>query len=81
MNMTIQSIPSLPALKRSTFLVYTYTNYPYFRLADKGHDVVGCEGVDLGCREFFEEQNIPYKTEPIKGIEGLLYKVSTAAQR
>lgn len=45
-------------------------------LADKGHDVVGCEGVDLGCREFFEEQNIPYKAEPIKGVEGVVYKAT-----
>lgn len=45
-------------------------------LADKGHDVVGCEGVDLGCLEFFEEQNIPYTRQPLSGIEGAVYKAT-----
>lgn len=42
-------------------------------LADQGHEVVGNEYVDAGCRQFFEEQNIPYKSEPIPGVNGVVY--------
>lgn len=45
-------------------------------LADKGHDVVGCEGVDLACREFFEEHEIPYTSEPLNEINGVVYKAT-----
>merc|ERR1712137_1006755 len=31
-------------------------------LADRGHEVIGNEAVDEGCRLFFEEQRIPYTT-------------------
>lgn len=56
--------------------VYNLNNNIFIcRLADKGHDVVGCEGVDLGCREFFEEHDIPYTSEPLNEIDGVVYKV------
>ena len=37
--------------------------------------MVGNEAVDLGCRQFFEEHNIPYKAESLPDIDGLVYKV------
>ena len=46
-----------------------------YRLAEKGHHVIGNECVELACRQFFEEHNIPYNTEPIKTIKGPLFKV------
>ena len=45
------------------------------RLSDQGHEVVGNEAVDLGCRQFFEEHNIPYKTETLQDADGVVYKV------
>ena len=47
------------------------------RLADQGHEVVGNEAVAMGCQQFFEEHNIPYKVEPIPGIDGDVYTVSS----
>lgn len=45
------------------------------RLSDEGHDVVGLECAEKGCREFFEEQDIPYTTENLTECEGKVYKV------
>lgn len=45
------------------------------RLADEGHDVVGLECAEKGCREFFEEQDIPYTTENLTECEGKVFKV------
>jgi len=38
-----------------------------------GHTVVGCEGVEQACTQFFSENNIQYTTSPIEGIEGTLF--------
>jgi len=45
-------------------------------LADQGHEVIGNEYADEGCRQFFEEHNIPYTTTPLQGIKGVLYKAT-----
>lgn len=45
------------------------------RLADDGHDVVGLECAEKGCREFFEEQDMPYTTENLTECEGKVFKV------
>ena len=37
--------------------------------------MVGNEAVAMGCQQFFEEQNIPYKIEPLNDINGDVYKV------
>lgn len=49
--------------------------YMVERLADEGHDVVGLECAEKGCREFFEEQDIPYTTENLTECEGKVFKV------
>lgn len=46
------------------------------RLLDQGHEVIGNECSDLACQQFFTEHEIPYKTEPLPGVEGVLYCVS-----
>lgn len=45
-------------------------------LSDQGHEVVGNEAVAMGCQQFFEEQNIPYKIEPLNDINGDVYKAT-----
>lgn len=42
-------------------------------LLDQGHEVIGNECADLACKQFFEEQNIPYTSEPLPGVDGVLY--------
>lgn len=46
-------------------------------LADDGHDVVGLECAEKGCREFFEEQDMPYTTENLTECEGKVFKATT----
>lgn len=66
----------LASIIKIVLAVYNVNNIIFIcRLADKGHDVVGCEGVDLACREFFEEHDIPYTSEPLNEIDGVVYKV------
>ncbi|KAK6180201.1 hypothetical protein SNE40_012393 [Patella caerulea] len=48
-------------------------------LADKGHTVIGCEGSDLACHQFFEENSIPYVTSKIPGIDGIAYVAGNKA--
>jgi len=38
-----------------------------------GHTVVGCEGVEQACTEFFSENNIEYSRSPIEGVDGTLF--------
>lgn len=38
-----------------------------------GHSVVGCEGVEQACTEFFAENNIQYSRSAIEGIDGSLF--------
>lgn len=45
-------------------------------LIEQGHEVVGNEGVDQACQEFFNEHNIDYTVEDIPEINGTLYKAS-----
>ncbi|XP_045160399.1 probable thiopurine S-methyltransferase [Mercenaria mercenaria] len=45
-------------------------------LIEQGHDVVGNECVDAACKQFYEENKIPYTTEKLNGIEGVLYKAT-----
>jgi len=42
-------------------------------LHSKGHNVVGCEGVELACTQFFAENNIEYSRTPLEGIDGTLF--------
>lgn len=58
-----------------TFSVYKTLLYVVERLADDGHDVVGLECAEKGCREFFEEQDMPYTTENLTECEGKVFKV------
>lgn len=51
------------------------------RLLDQGHEVIGNECSDLACQQFFTEHKIPYKTEPLPGVEGVLYCVSWKKER
>ena len=41
-----------------------------------GHTVVGCEGVEQACTEFFAEHNIQFSRSPIEGVDGTLFTVS-----
>lgn len=45
-------------------------------LASQGYEVIGCDCADKGCKEFFEENEIPYETSPIKGIDGTIYRAT-----
>lgn len=45
-------------------------------LLDQGHEVIGNECVDSGCRQFFEEHNIPYTVENLVGVKGVVYKAT-----
>ena len=42
-----------------------------------GHNVVGCEGVEQACTEFFSENNIEFTRTPLEGIDGSLFSVSS----
>ncbi|XP_052247284.1 probable thiopurine S-methyltransferase isoform X6 [Dreissena polymorpha] len=42
-------------------------------LLDQGHEVVGNDCVDSACRQFFEENNIPYTSHPLDGVDGALF--------
>ena len=43
-------------------------------LADKGHDVCGCEWVEMAITSFFEEQNLKYIVSTIPSGVGNIYK-------
>ncbi|XP_041359430.1 probable thiopurine S-methyltransferase [Gigantopelta aegis] len=43
-------------------------------LLEQGHEVIGCEGVDKGCQEFFQEHKMQYTTCPMKSCEGTVYQ-------
>lgn len=44
-------------------------------LADQGHEVVGIEGVEKACENFYKNENLKYDVSGIQGIpEGKLYK-------
>ena len=60
------------------FIICIPYNYyfTFFRLADQGHDVVGNEVVDMGCKQVFEEAGSQYTSQPIGTIPGTVYKVN-----
>lgn len=45
-------------------------------LLDQGHEVIGNECVDVACKRFFQEHNIPYRTEKLNGIDGVVYEAT-----
>ncbi|KAG9479202.1 thiopurine S-methyltransferase [Eleutherodactylus coqui] len=47
-------------------------------LADMGHNIVGVEVCEMGLREFFTEQDIPYTEEVVAGIPGAKVFKSTS---
>ena len=70
-------------LLRHVFQYIKYTNnaWPCYvlsvaRLLDEGHEVIGNECVDSACRQFFEENNIPYTCQDLPGGKGVVYKVN-----
>jgi len=46
-----------------------------------GHNVVGCEGVEQACTEFFSENNIEYTRTPLEGVDGSLFASSDGRLR
>jgi len=46
-----------------------------------GHNVVGCEGVEQACTEFFSENNIEFTRTPLEGIDGSLFSSSDGRLR
>jgi len=42
-------------------------------LHSKGHTVVGCEGVEMACTQFFTENSIEFTRTPLEGIDGSLF--------
>jgi len=38
-----------------------------------GHNVVGCEGVEQACTEFFSDNKIEYTRTPLEGVDGTLF--------
>jgi len=51
---------------------------PMFRLADKGHEVVGIEGSEVAAKQFGEDHHLQYNVLPIEGTSIKLYKVGIA---
>ncbi|KAM8966949.1 thiopurine S-methyltransferase [Pelodytes ibericus] len=47
-------------------------------LADMGHTIVGIDVSEIGLKEFFEENNIPYIEEAVPGISGAKVFKSTS---
>ncbi|XP_072269417.1 thiopurine S-methyltransferase-like [Pyxicephalus adspersus] len=47
-------------------------------LADMGHNIVGVDISEIGLKEFFEEQNLPYFEEPVAEIPGAKVFKSTS---
>lgn len=47
-----------------------------FRVADKGHEVVGIEGSKVAAKQFAEDHQLQYTVLPIEGTNIVLYKVS-----
>ena len=41
----------------------------FFRLADKGHVVVGAELSSLAIEDFFKENNVEYTSSPVAGLK------------
>lgn len=40
------------------------------RLADMGHSIVGVDVSEQALKEFFADQGLPYREEPVPGISG-----------
>ncbi|XP_072267737.1 thiopurine S-methyltransferase [Pyxicephalus adspersus] len=47
-------------------------------LADMGHNIVGVDVAEMGMKEFFEEQNVPYVEETVAEIPGAKVFKSTS---
>ncbi|XP_069127814.1 probable thiopurine S-methyltransferase [Argopecten irradians] len=45
-------------------------------LADQGHEVVGCDCSETGCKEVFERDNIPYTNEYRHNVKSKLLKAT-----
>ncbi|KAK3092103.1 hypothetical protein FSP39_025219 [Pinctada imbricata] len=45
-------------------------------LAEQGHEVIGLEAVEKGCREFFVEQKIPYSVKDLQNCKGKIFKAT-----
>lgn len=55
---------------------FSFCNVYPCRLADKGFEVTGIEGVTKACEEFFSEQGVKCNVSDIPGIPaGKLFKV------
>lgn len=50
-------------------------------LYNQGHTVVGCEGVEKGCVEFFAENNLQFTRSPLEGIDGSLFSTEDGRLR
>ena len=42
-----------------------------------GHNVIGVEWVELAVDQFFSENNIGFSEQPLEGVEGSVYTVSS----
>jgi len=42
-------------------------------LYEGGHTVVGCEGAEQGCIQFFQENNLQFTQSPLEGVDGSLF--------
>lgn len=44
-----------------------------------GHNVIGVEWVEMAADQFFSENNIGFSEEPLEGVDGSVYTVSSPA--
>ena len=44
-------------------------------MADQGHYIVGVDVAEQALRDFFRDQNLEYTEEPLKNVDGKLFKV------
>ncbi|XP_033736866.1 probable thiopurine S-methyltransferase [Pecten maximus] len=45
-------------------------------LSDQGHEIVGCDCSEAGCKEIFERDNIPYTSEYRHSVQSTLLKAT-----
>ena len=51
------------------------------RLADQGHTVIGVEVAQKAVVEFFEEQKVPFTSQPVPAVDGMLFQVLSCEKK
>jgi len=67
--------------KRTVLVPLCGKSKDMIHLYNEGHTVVGCEGVEKGCVEFFAENNLHMTRSPLEGIDGSLFSTDDGRLR